>query len=253
MPGGDQRRHHAGSDAQALARIDAADGQQPNRRPGAGVRSRRRCRPADSVVVLVSITRAPCAFVLLAQRRAVGKRQRPRRHAAQRPLLERDIGARTAPSSRRDSRGAAAAPRSRRRPAGTPACRGARAMRKAKIAAGRRHAQWITSHCSTQRAQPRPHRRQLRIELPRAGKVRQRRQHARSPRARASPRRRRVEHRHRQDHLVEVRRQRVDVARERSFRFPQRAVGGLPERHVIQDAERHASPLAVEQPIVESR
>src|SRR5262249_61541294 len=44
--------------------------------------------------------------------------------------------------------------------------------------------------------------------------------------------------------LVEVRRERIDVPRKRSFRLPQRSVRCLPERHVIDDAELHALRLA---------
>src|SRR6058998_16378 len=89
--------------------------------------------------------------------------------------------------------------------------------------------------------QPPDDARQARIELPWAFEAGQRRQpHVGRTDAHAQP----FGHwlfGSADEHLVEVRRERIDIAGKRSFRFGQRTVREAPERRVIDDRERHAA------------
>ena len=242
MAGGRQIANHRRQRSQALSRIDAADAQQANAWSGAGVGSCRKVGEAQCRRLGFVDARA-VTFVLGAQRRAVDERQRPPGHVTQRPFFKRDILREqqlldAAIAEVRQQRFVVADDQQEDRLA--PCCGDAEREDRGR----RRHAEMNHVALIDPLAQPRSHRPQLRVELPRPREVRQRRQrHVGRPHARTR-RRRRVEHRHRQDDAVEVRRDRIHVARKRTFRFPQRAIRGLPERHVVEDAERHASPFA---------
>ena len=209
------------------------------------VRRASQCRCASIVVVVVSIDRAAGSRVLRGQRRAVGERQRAVGHPLHVPLLERGVGAPQQPLHARDTASSAAAPAGRRRRAGTRGRPSSRANANAKIAAGRRHA-------AVQHIDPaHPPRRVAAASAAAADRTAPGRRRAAAAPACTfaresrvpSPRASRSTGTH-SDDLVEVRRERIDVARERSFDLAQRAVGGAPERHVIDDAQPHARPSA---------
>ena len=171
---GDERGHRLWQDAQALARVDAAHREQPDRRRPAGVAARRDVLQAQCRGFGFE-HRGALPLVFLAQGRAVGKGQRPRRHVAQRPLFKRDIGAKqrllgAAIRQVRQQRSVIAHHQQEHRFARRPR------EAEGKDGRRRRHAQVNHVALPDPLAQPAVEERQHRVELPRTGEIGQRRQ-----------------------------------------------------------------------------
>ena len=229
---------HPRQQRETLARIDPADREQPDRFAAARVRSHRHVFEPERRGLGLVDPRA-LRLVLLTERRAVRERQRVPHHPAERPLFKRHVGAKQqlfhAAIGQMRREGAVVADNQQKRRLLQTLCDPI-----GKVARGRGHAQVNDVALRDPGAQTGVHRRQHRVELLRPRKVRQWREPDVGGADARPAARRHLEDRHGEEDLVEVRRQRVDVACEGPLGFPQRSVRGLPEGHVVQDAERHA-------------
>ena len=230
----DEPADDVGQHAKSLARIDAGDGEDSLPRRRARIVSRRDIAGADRRRSRFDDDMS-LARVLARERRAVREGQRPIGHPLHVALFERGV-----PIPQPLLRAAIRHRRLRGRQIADDEDEGGAAEKagagEREDGSGRRDpaVQQVDPFRETQ--QPRQHQRQARVELQRSVEVRQRDQRD----VRSAHRRpfaaRRAQQRNRQHDLVEVRRERVDVARERALDFAQRPVRRAPERHVINNS-----------------